>query len=50
MLELNIRQCEEWLKDATGARPKGNPSRETLIRLAEEVNAELAAKRAKADA
>lgn len=28
-----------WIKDATGERPKGNPSHETLVRLADEANA-----------
>lgn len=32
-----------YIKDATGAAPKGNPSRETLIRMADEANTAKAA-------
>lgn len=46
--DMDEDAMKEWLKDATGARPRGNPSRETLIRMCEEANAELAAKKAEA--
>lgn len=35
-----------WIKDATGARPQGNPNHETLVKLADEINAEAKAKAA----
>jgi hypothetical protein len=37
---------KNWIKDATGARPQGNPSIKTLIARADEINAELAAQKA----
>jgi hypothetical protein len=39
---------KEWIKDASGSRPRGNPSRETLIRMCDELNTETAAKKAEA--
>lgn len=33
---------KSWIKEATGAAPRGNPSHETLVRMAEEVQAEAA--------
>jgi hypothetical protein len=35
---------KNWIADATGERPKGNPSHATLVARADEVNAELAKK------
>jgi hypothetical protein len=37
-----------WIADATGSRPRGNPSHETLVRMATEINDEIAAKKAEA--
>jgi hypothetical protein len=37
---------KNWIKEATGARPMGNPSHKTLVTRADEINAELAAKKA----
>lgn len=37
---------KNWIADATGSRPLGNPSLKTLIARADEINAELAAKAA----
>ena len=36
---------KEWIADATGSRPQGNPSHETLVRMADEINADLKAKK-----
>lgn len=35
---------KNWLAEQTGAKPKGNPSHASLVQMADEVNAELAAK------
>lgn len=35
---------KNWIKDATGNRPQGNPSHKTLVARADEVNAEIAAR------
>lgn len=35
---------KNWLAEQTGSKPKGNPSHATLVQMADEVNAELAAK------
>lgn len=37
---------KNWIKDATGSRPVGNPAHKTLVAKADEINAELAAKKA----
>lgn len=43
--DMDAESIKEWIKDATGARPQGNPSLATLIRHADEINAEIKAKR-----
>lgn len=37
---------KNWIKEATGNRPLGNPSHATLVARADEINAELAAQKA----
>lgn len=37
---------KNWIKDATGSRPPGNPSHKTLVAKADEINASLAEKQA----
>lgn len=37
---------KNWIKDQTGNRPLGNPSHATLVTRADEINAELASKKA----
>lgn len=37
---------KNWIKDATGSRPAGNPSHKTLVARADEINAEIAEKKA----
>lgn len=37
---------KNWIKDNAGSRPVGNPSHKTLVSRADEINAELAARRA----
>lgn len=39
---------KNWIKDATGSRPPGNPSHKTLVARADDVNAEMAEKNRKA--
>lgn len=46
--DMDEESLKEWLKDATGSRPRGNPSLETLRRMANETNEELKAKKAEA--
>lgn len=41
---------KEWIADATGERPRGNPSHATLVAKADAVNAEIKAKRDQAAA
>lgn len=35
---------KNWLAEQTGSKPRGNPSHATLVQMADEVNAEMAAK------
>lgn len=42
--DFDDEALKEWIKDATGKRPVGNPSHATLIRMADEINADLKAK------
>jgi len=35
---------KNWIRDATGSLPKGNPKHETLVRMADEANADLKAR------
>jgi hypothetical protein len=37
---------KNWIKEATGAKPQGNPAHKTLVAKADEINAELAARKA----
>lgn len=37
---------KNWIKEATGAKPVGNPSHKTLVAKADEINADLAARKA----
>lgn len=46
--DMDEEAIKEWIKDATGQRPRGNPSKETLIRMANEINDELKTKKAEA--
>jgi len=46
--DMDEEAMKEWIKDASGSRPRGNPSKETLIRMCDELNAEIAAKKAEA--
>lgn len=47
---MGADDIKNWIQEATGARPLGNPSHATLVKRADEVNAEIAAKRASAAA
>jgi hypothetical protein len=38
-----------WIKEETGDRPKGNPNHQTLVRMADEINDDLAKKAAGAE-
>jgi hypothetical protein len=42
--DMDADSLKEWIKDATGERPRGNPSKETLVRMATEINDDLKAK------
>ena len=46
--DMDEEALKEWIKDASGSRPRGNPSKETLVRMATEINEELATKKAEA--
>ena len=46
--DMDDEALKEWIKDASGSRPRGNPSHETLVRMCDEINADIAAKKAKA--
>lgn len=45
---MGADDIKNWIAEATGSRPKGNPSHATLVKLADDVNAEIKAKREKA--
>lgn len=45
--DMDDDSIKEWIADATGSKPRGNPSHETLVRMADEVNAEIASKKSK---
>lgn len=47
-VEMDAEAIKEWISDATGSRPKGNPSHGTLVRMADEINADLKAQKDKA--
>jgi len=42
--DWEVDDLKNWLAEQTGAKPRGNPSQATLVQMADEVNAELAAK------
>jgi len=42
--EWDDEDLKNWIADAQGSRPKGNPNHATLVRMADEINAELAKK------
>ena len=39
--DMDAEAIKVWIGDNTGSRPRGNPSHETLVRMADEVNAGL---------
>jgi hypothetical protein len=43
-MDMDADDIKNWIENATGERPKGNPSHATLVKRADEVNAELAKK------
>lgn len=49
-LDMEADDIKNWIENATGERPKGNPNHATLVKRADEVNAELAKKAAQAAA
>lgn len=42
--EMEPDDIKNWIEDTTGERPRGNPSHATLVKKADEINAELAKK------
>lgn len=42
--DMEAEDIKNWIQNATGERPRGNPSHATLVKKADEVNAELAKK------
>ena len=42
--DWEVDDLKNWIAEQTGAKPRGNPSHATLVQMADEVNAELAAK------
>jgi hypothetical protein len=46
--DMDEESLKEWIKDSSGSRPRGNPSLETLRRMATEINDDLKAKKAEA--
>jgi hypothetical protein len=47
---MGADDIKNWIQEATGERPKGNPSHATLVAKADEVNAAIKAKREQAAA
>lgn len=47
---MGADDIKNWIQEATGERPKGNPSHATLVTKADEVNAAIKAKREQAAA
>lgn len=43
-MEMEADDIKNWIENATGERPRGNPSHATLVKKADEVNADLAEK------
>ena len=46
--DMDEESLKEWIKDSSGSRPRGNPSLETLRRMATEINDDLKSKKAEA--
>jgi hypothetical protein len=42
--DWEAEDLKNWIAEAQGSRPKGNPNHETLVRMADELNADLAKK------
>ena len=47
---MGADDIKNWIQEATGSRPKGNPSHATLVAQADAVNADIKAKREAANA
>lgn len=47
---MGADDIKNWIAEATGERPRGNPSHATLVKLADKVNADIKAKREQAAA
>lgn len=45
--DFEADDIKAWIKDATGVAPKGNPSKATLVKMADEINERLAEKNGK---
>lgn len=43
-IDMEVSDIKNWIENATGERPRGNPSHAALVKKADEVNAELAKK------
>lgn len=43
-MDMGADDIKNWIENATGERPRGNPSHATLVKKADEVNAKLAKK------
>lgn len=41
---MEADDIKNWISEATGSRPKGNPSHATLVKMADEINADIAKK------
>ncbi len=39
--DMDVEAIKVWIGDNTGSRPRGNPNHETLVRMADEINADL---------
>lgn len=46
--DWDVEQIKTWIKEATGSRPNGNPKHETLVAMADKINADLAKQEAAA--
>lgn len=46
--DMDDESLKVWISDATGSRPRGNPSHETLVRMASEINDDIKTKKAEA--
>src|SRR5690606_25506634 len=43
--DMDAETLKSWIADASGQRPRGNPSHETLVRMASEINDQIKAKK-----